>query len=184
MNSYLSLYRSLFLTVGVCLLSTVIVFSQNTIMPVHVFDKLTRTEWSGKENGAIQSEEEKLKFLELLPEGEKVDFIMDYSEEGGDTTYWEFQLKGLYSIDLDFDGDLDLLYSGVNGNMRQTATKLYYNQNGSLIYHSTLRDGIMDIKRNENDITIYTLFLPCCDFSSVLDMNLLFAFGTNYNHST
>jgi hypothetical protein len=76
----------------------------------------------------------------------------------------------LYAIDLDFDGDLDLLYAGFNGSMRQTGTKVYYNKDGSLIYHHSLRDGIIDIKKNETDILIYTLFVPCCDsFTTRID---------------
>ncbi|MGL1886906.1 MAG: hypothetical protein OCD76_10350 [Reichenbachiella sp.] len=154
---------SLLLTVFLLVLNVSLVFCQNTIRPVHVFDSIPRTSWSGKEKGEILSEQKKLAFLEKLPKGERVEFIMDYDEHGGDTTYWELSLHGLYCLDLDFDGDLDLLYTGQNGSMMQSGTKIYYNQNGVLRYHSNLRDGIMDIRKTKEEILVYTLFVPCCD---------------------
>jgi hypothetical protein len=116
-----------------------------------------------------KSEKEKMKLLKMLPKEERLEFIMDIVEDGGDTSYYEFSLGGLYFMDLDFDGDLDLLYSGQSGTMMQTSTKIYYNNNNRLIYHSTLEDGVLDIIKEKNAFTIYTLFFPCCDsYTSII----------------
>lgn len=127
-----------------------------------IIEKLPQTEWSKKEKGADLSNQEKLNLLKQLPEGERVEFEMDYDEETKETTYWELSPYGLYYLDLDFDGDLDLLYSAQNGTMSQTATKVYYNNNNVLEYTSYLRDGLIDIKKNDDSYNIYTLFQPCC----------------------
>ncbi len=136
--------------------------SQAPASAMKIFEGLPLTEWSGKENGVSFSEQEIIERLKMLPKGERVEFVMDYSEEGGDTTYWSLSVGGIYYIDLDFDGDLDLLYSGQNGTMAQTGTKVYYNVNNILIYSAKLRDGIFDIKKNKDSYSVFTLFLPCC----------------------
>jgi hypothetical protein len=126
-----------------------------------IIEKLPKTIWSGKEKGAILNELEKEAFLAKLPKGEKLPFIMEYEE--GDTIYWDSNSGRSYFIDLDFDGDLDLLYTGVNGGMRQMATKVYYNENGELVFKALLKEGIFDIKKNINSYSVFTIFEPCCD---------------------
>ena len=130
--------------------------------PHKIIEDLPLAKWSSKNKNTNFSDQEKMELLKMLPKGERIEFIMDYDEEYGDTTYWELSTYGLYFIDLDFDGDLDLLYSGQNGSMAQTATKVYYNQNDVLVYSASLRDGIFDIKKNKDSYSIFTLFLPCC----------------------
>lgn len=127
-----------------------------------IIEKLPLVDWSGNEKGADLTNQERLEHLKILPDGERIEFVMDYDEEE-DTTYWEFEPSGLYYLDLDFDGDLDLLYSATNGTMRQTATKVFYNRNNELEYHTSLRDGILDIKKDKDSYTVFTLFRPCCD---------------------
>lgn len=128
-----------------------------------VIEKLPTAEWSKEEKGANLTNEEKRRLLKMLPTGERIEFEMGYDEETKETTYWEFNPLGLYYLDLDFDGDLDLLYSAQNGSMMQTATKVYYNNNNVLEYSTYLRDGVLDIKKNEDNYEVYTLFHPCCD---------------------
>lgn len=121
------------------------------------------------------SEKEKMKLLKMLPEGERIEFVMEYNENEGDTLYYPFSTMGLYFLDLDFDGDLDLLYSGQGGTMMRTSTKIYYNNENSLIYHSTLADGILDIIKEESAYILYTLFLPCCDSYTTIIKNYRFS---------
>lgn len=128
-----------------------------------IIEKLPQTVWSKMEKGADLSNQEKMNLLKKLPDGKRVEFELDYDEETKETTYWEYSPSGLYFLDLDFDGDLDLLYSAQNGSMMQTATKVYYNNNNVLEYYTYLKDGILDIKKNKDNYEVYTLFHPCCD---------------------
>lgn len=140
----------------------VVVVNGQPNTPMEIIENLPLAKWSSKIKNVKFSDQEKMELLKMLPKGERVEFVMDYDEEGGDTTYWEFSTFGLSFIDLDFDGDLDLLYSGQNGSMAQTGTKVYYNKNDVLVYNASLRDGIFDIKKNKDSYSIFTLFLPCC----------------------
>lgn len=130
--------------------------------PQKIIEDLPLAKWSGEKANTNFSDQEKRELLKMLPKGERIEFVMDYNEEDDETTYWKLSTYGLYFIDLDFDGDLDLLYSGQNGSMAQTGTKVYYNKNDVLVYIASLRDGIFDIKKNKDSYSIFTLFLPCC----------------------
>ncbi len=160
MNKYLTL---LFLfTVHPFIISTS--WSQPNISPAQFIDKLPKEKWSKKEKGEDMPDAEKIELLSMLPKGERIEFI-DYStSEENDTTYLEFNAAYITYLDLDFDGDLDLLYSGIDGTgMMQMATKVYYNINNELTYYTTLRDGVFDMRKNKKSYEIYTLFQPCCD---------------------
>lgn len=130
---------------------------------IHVINSIPLCNWSGIEKGADLSDEEKLAMLKMLPPSERIEFVMDSWHDEDAVEYWSLDTSGLVYIDLDFDGDLDLLYSGINGNMMQTATKVLYNDNGELNWVLSLPDGILDLKKNANSIDVYTLFMPCCD---------------------
>lgn len=136
---------------------------QNT--PAYIIiEKRPLVNWSKKEKGADLSDQEKLDRLKMLPTGERVEFERDYDEETDETFYFELSLYGLTFLDLDFDGDLDLLYSSIRrGGMGQLSTKVYYNINNVLEQQTTLRNGILDIKKNNGNYEVYTLFHPCCD---------------------
>lgn len=114
MNSCLKLSATLLLMVGMDVPS----FSQTP--SYMIIEKLPIVEWSKKEKGANLSEQEKLERLKMLPKGDRVEFIDYYEDLEEDTSYWELSLSGLYYLDLDFDGDLDLLYSAQNGSMRKS----------------------------------------------------------------
>jgi len=129
-----------------------------------IVEKLPLTSWSGLEKGVDLSDQVKQNLLKMLPEGERIEFEMDYDEETGEITYFELSFYGLKFLDLDFDGDLDLLYSSLRrGGMGQLSTKVYYNNNNVLEQQTTLRNGILDIKKNKDNYEVYTLFHPCCD---------------------
>lgn len=129
-----------------------------------IIEKLPYTEWSKQEKGANLSDEEKLEMLTMLPKGERVEFVYEEGETPEETTYYELNLYGLKFLDLDFDGDLDLLYSSLrSGGMGQLSTKVYYNINNVLKHQKILRNGLIDIKKNKDSYEIYTQFHPCCD---------------------
>jgi hypothetical protein len=139
-------------------------FSSSGQTPAYLkIEKLPLQGWSKQYRGETLSDKEKLERLNMLPTGERIEFESDYDEETDETYYYELSVSGLHYIDLDFDGDLDLLYSAQNGNMTQSATKVFYNEEGVLRHRTTLRDGILDIKKNTNNYEVYTLFQPCCD---------------------
>jgi len=149
---------------GILILVLIVSFFSHGQTPSYkIIEKLPVVSWSKTEKGADLSDKEKLDLLKMLPAGERIEFEMGFDEETNETTYWEFNIQGLYYLDLDYDGDLDLLYSAQNGAMMQTATKVFYNNNNVLDQVTYLRDGILDIKRNKESCEIYTLFQPCCD---------------------
>jgi len=127
-------------------------------------EKLPLTDWSNQVKGAKLSDTEKLELLKMLPEGNRVEFIYEEGDTPDETSYYELDLYGLKFLDLDFDGDLDLLYSSIrSGGMGQFSTKVYYNINNVLNYQTTLRNGLIDIQKNKDSFEIYTQFHPCCD---------------------
>ncbi len=127
-------------------------------------EKLPQTEWSNQVKGAKLSDTEKLELLKMLPKGERVEFVQKEGESSEETEYISISLHGLDFFDLDFDGDLDLLYTGLtNRGMGQYSTKVYYNEGGILTYYSTLRNGLLDINKRKNSYQVYTQFHPCCD---------------------
>ncbi len=158
MNYYLKLLTAILCMMGVALTS----FGQT---PSYlIVEKLPIVEWTKQENAAKLSDEEKLEMLKMLPEGDRVEFIYEEGQTAEETEYLELNVYGLKYLDLDFDGDLDLLYTSLaNGGMRQLSTKVYYNKGGKLKYHSTLKNGIIDIHKEGHNYRVYTQFHPCCD---------------------
>lgn len=130
---------------------------------INIIDKLPIEAWSRTYKGEVLNVERKMELLALLPSNEKIEFVMNSDWHNDELMYFDLDTSGLIYMDLDFDGDLDLLYSSVNAAMMQTATKVYYNTNNILNYEFTLRDGVLDIKKNKSSYQVFTLFRPCCD---------------------
>jgi len=107
------------------------------------------------------SAEENLTMLySLLPPGDSIQFV----SEGGDTNdYYALNTDGIRFIDLNFDGHLDLLYSGQSGWNNLTDTKVYYNSNDSLKFFTILNGDFLAIDQRENEYEIFTHWSPCCD---------------------
>lgn len=133
---------------------------------VQKFAQLPLAEWSGEWRSSDLTDQEKLERLSLLPQGDSVQFeLPDYDPENdyGDPRYFPFNIYGLHYFDLDFDGDLDMIYSGQSGWQTLRDTKVYLLENDSYELHSTLRGGLLDIQRKDNAFEIHTMWVPCCD---------------------
>jgi len=149
------------------LLNSTFLHSQN---PAQIVDKLSKVTWSKKYIEFQKTDSEKLAILQfLLKEGERIEFVDSFNSNDVTKNYYKLSLYGVLFIDLDFDGDWDLLYHGRDGSLNQTGTKIYYNNDGKLDYYSTLPDGIIDIKQSEKSIEVYTMFHPCCgSFTTII----------------
>ena len=131
--------------------------------PAQIVDKLPKVTWSKKYLELQKTDSEKEAILQFsLKEGERIEFVDLFNSNDEKQNYYELSLYGVLFIDLDFDGDWDLLYHGRDGSLNQTGSKIYYNNGGKLEYHSTLPDGIIDIKLSEKSVEVYTMFHPCC----------------------
>ena len=145
---------------SVFLISSQLLRSQN---PAQIVDKLPKVTWSKKFLELQKTDAEKLAILQfLVKDGERIEFIDQFNSNDETQNYYELSLYGVLFIDLDFDGDWDLLYHGRDGSLNQTGTKIYYNNGGKLEFYSTLPDGIIDIKLSKKSIEVYTMFHPCC----------------------
>ena len=128
---------------------------------------LPLVEWSGKWKEAALTDDEKLDLLALIAEGDSVQFELEtydpLTAEEGDIRYFPFELSGLHYLDLDFDGDLDMLYDGQSGWQNLRDTKIYLQKNGRFEFLKTLRGGILDIQKKESSWLVSTHWRPCCD---------------------
>ncbi|MFZ1805619.1 MAG: hypothetical protein WAU36_00265 [Cyclobacteriaceae bacterium] len=107
------------------------------------------------------STEENLDMLyAMLPPGDSVQFV---SESGDSNDYYALNTEGIRFIDLNFDGQLDLLYSGQSGWNNLTDTKVYYNSNDTLKFFTILNGDFLAIDQKENEYEIFTHWSPCCD---------------------
>uniref|UniRef100_UPI00404A4098 hypothetical protein n=1 Tax=Fulvivirga sp. TaxID=1931237 RepID=UPI00404A4098 len=124
-------------------------------------------EWSGKWREPALPDNEKLELLSLLPDGDSVQFELEtydpLTAEDGDIRYFPFEISGLHYLDLDFDGDLDMLYDGQSGWQNLRDTKVYMQEKGQFEFLKTLRGGILDIEKKESSWLISTHWRPCCD---------------------
>jgi hypothetical protein len=130
------------------------------------FTKLPKEKWSGKWQPAKLTEKQKLERLSLLPVGDSVQFELPYYDSlntTSDSKYFPLNLGGLYFLDLDFDGDLDLVYSGSSGFQTLMDTKIYLNENNRYRFLKILNGEILDIHKTKNSYEIYTQWIPCCD---------------------
>ena len=82
-----------------------------------------------------------------------------------DSKYLPLDTFGIHFIDMDFDGDLDLVYSGISGPMNQQGTRIYLNQNTKLIHHKDIAGYLMTITHLPDSLktTLRTCWQPCCD---------------------
>jgi hypothetical protein len=132
----------------------------------NIFTKLPKEKWSGKWQTAKLTDKQKLERLSLLPAGDSVQFELPYYDSlntTNDNRYFPLNLKGLNFLDLDFDGDLDLVYNGSSGWQTLMDTKVYLNENNRYQFLKILNGAIIDIHKTKNSYEIYTQWIPCCD---------------------
>ena len=96
----------------------------------------------------------------LLPSGDSVQFEYGDAEN---KEYYPLNEKGIRFIDLNFDGQPDLLYSGQSGWNNLTDTKVYLNQNGQLKFFGILNGDVIAIDQKPNEYEVFTHWTPCCD---------------------
>lgn len=111
------------------------------------------------------SDEQKLDLLKSLPEGDSVQFEDPYvSDDDEDIRrYYPLSLSGLRFLDLDSDGDLDILYSGMSGNMGAMDTKIWILENGEYRFLKYLSGKVIQVSEKDSGIEILTYWKPCCD---------------------
>ncbi|MTI39545.1 hypothetical protein [Fulvivirga lutimaris] len=157
------MFKGLALTTLLTILITNICWSQMSRM----LPNLPLVEWSGKWKESALPDNEKLDLLSLLPDGDSVQFELEtydpLTAEEGDIRYFPFELSGLHYLDLDFDGDLDLIYDGQSGWQNLRDTKIYMQDNGQFEFLKILRGGILDIEKKESSWLVSTHWRPCCD---------------------
>jgi len=165
---HLSSLNKTLITVFTTLFSAGIIFAQN---PPLTIEKLPKVSWSKQYKDDQKADSEKEALLQfLLKDGERIEFEIGGYPDSESTLYYALSLYSVLFIDLDFDGDLDLLYYGRSGSLSQTATKVYYNLGGYLEFDSLLPDGILDIQKHEDYYDVYTLFQPCCgSFTTIIN---------------
>jgi hypothetical protein len=129
------------------------------------FAKLPLAKWSGEWKSFELSDKEKMDRLAFLPEGDSVQFeLPNYSsQEEDEPLYFPFNIYGLHYFDLDFDGDLDMVYSGQSGWQTLSDTKVYLLEDNIYELKATLRGGLLDIQKMDNAFEIHTIWVPCCD---------------------
>ncbi len=131
-----------------------------------IFTKLPKEKWSGKWQTTKLTDKQKLERLSLLPVGDSVQFELPYYDSlntTNDSKYFPLNLAGLHFLDLDFDGDLDLVYSGSSGWQTLMDTKVYLSENNRYQFLEILNGAILDIHKAKNSYEIYTQWIPCCD---------------------
>ncbi|MEQ8302917.1 MAG: hypothetical protein RIB47_05970 [Cyclobacteriaceae bacterium] len=125
--------------------------------------------------GSEPSPAEKLTALALLPPGDSVQFeLPDYDPEQypDDPRYFPLDTAAIKLIDLDFDGDLDLLYTGVSRWQNLTDTKVYLKEEHQYQFLKIFHGRIIDIRKGHDHYEIHTLWVPCCDsYTSRIDIN-------------
>ena len=110
------------------------------------------------------TDKEKISLLSMLPAGDSVQFEMpNYDDEDSVPRYFPLNTFGLHYKDLDFDGDLDLIYSAQSGWQNLAGSKVYINEENVLLYHSTLRGGLLDLLKTDSSYSSFTIWVPCCD---------------------
>lgn len=138
--------------------------SQTAAQMSEVVRKMPKTEWSNPSMGTELSEKRKMELLTLLPKGDSVQFeFPDYDPHEVDMNrYFGLDTTGLHYIDLDSDGDLDLLYSGTSGWLGMMDTKVYLNQDNQYKFIKVLNGRLLDIRERLSGYEVYTLWVPCC----------------------
>jgi len=127
------------------------------------FDKRGREfiNWSTME--ASLSDEEKIELLSHLPAGETIAFEdANYDPEDDAGKYYDLDTAGLHYLDLDSDGDLDLIYQSLSGNMGRTSSRVYLEEDVGLVYKGYL-DGKIYLIELKPEVRIHTYVPPCCD---------------------
>jgi len=103
------------------------------------------------------------KAMLALVEGDSVQFIRDYREDEKHN-YYPLNMEGLHFLDLDSDGDLDLLYSGQNyTQIVFHDTKLYFNEGNKLVLQKTIDGGAVSFRQRKNGTKVVAMrWIPCC----------------------
>ena len=128
--------------------------------------QLSNIDWNEFELVAPLDSQAKMKLLKQLPPGDSVQFE-DYSYDPDYPDiprYLSLDTAGLRFIDLNRDGRLDLLYTGLSGTLGKQDTKVYFLQENTLVYHGKLTGSVINIRQSaDGQLEVYTYWRPCCD---------------------
>ena len=80
-----------------------------------------------------------------------------------DPFYFQLDTGNLIFLDLDFDGQLDLIYSGLSSISGVRGTKIFRNKGGSLVHEQTIAGFPLDIQYSKGDLKLFIVWAPCCD---------------------
>ncbi len=113
------------------------------------------TRWQDSE--AKLTDKDKIALLNKLPEEDTLEF-MDHMV--GDL--YPLDTAGLHYIDLDQDGDLDLVYASYSGTMGAGSAKVYLQEKDRFNFVGIAKGWIRHIEISPQ-LKIYTFEHPCCD---------------------
>ncbi|MEO1054756.1 MAG: hypothetical protein AAFX87_29255 [Bacteroidota bacterium] len=108
------------------------------------------------------SDDELSEKLSLLPPDINIAFLEGSTSDGKDS-YFPLDSAGIVFLDLDFDGDEDMVYSGPAGVNGLRDTKVFFKEGHTLKLYGTLRGRLLQINQHKKTTTLSTLWQPCCD---------------------
>lgn len=111
------------------------------------------------------SDDQKMAVLaKLLPDDsvqfQRPDYNPDFPEP---PRYYPLDTASLFFFDFDADNDLDLIYTGESGLMGRMRTKFFENKGGRINLMMQVDGALLDIAKEKDSYTVYTVEYPCCD---------------------
>lgn len=129
---------------------------------------------------------ERMEVLKTLIAPDSIRYFLTYAhlpEEEKDV-YFPLDTAGVYLLDLNMDGKLDIIYSARSGTLVAKSTSIYLNNNDVVAKDTVISGGLIDIYPSKKGCSIYTLWKPCCDsYTNRLENYIISSVGTQFVES-
>jgi hypothetical protein len=130
--------------------------------------------------------DERMEILKSLIHPDSICYFIDYAHLDEDERDLVFPLDtfGVHILDLDMDGDLDLIYSAQSGPMSATSTAIYLNEEEKLRIDTIIKGKLVNIYPTKKGSSIYTFWKPCCDsYTNRLENYVISSNGVEFSGS-